>query len=296
MTHPWNGSKLALSGYFFKGRNLHEYAQTCVALGLSGVDLWPWNVNNFSPREAATILRSYSLTVMSVNIPGNLFRLGQDMSNPDLRSELTALMDLAVACETKYLQMYCSSPQSGDLAASARQLAKAIQGFRSMVGTDVGILLENNLDQRREDSLGLNPSRDVNTMVAAIQEIGQSDVRICFDAANAVAIGLDPSAQFCAARDYIGLIHVKDCERFSPSRHVGRKESTFLLRDFLNGEFLPTVVGAGAVNWSALKLEMMRHFSGDNQMWAVIDPFIDVSLLDWWCIQSVAAWRELSKV
>jgi hypothetical protein len=89
---------------------------------------------------------------------------------------------------------------------------------------------------------------------------------------------------------------VKDCERFSPSRHVGRKESTFLLRDFLNGEFLPTVVGAGAVNWSALKLEMMRHFSGDNQMWAVIDPFIDVSLLDWWCIQSVAAWRELSKV
>ena len=68
MTHPWNGSKLALSGYFFKGRNLHEYAQTCVALGLSGVDLWPWNVNNFSPREAATILRSYSLTVMSVKI------------------------------------------------------------------------------------------------------------------------------------------------------------------------------------------------------------------------------------
>ena len=107
MTHPWNGSKLALSGYFFKGRNLHEYAQTCVALGLSGVDLWPWNVNNFSSREAATILRSYSLTVMSVNIPGNLFRLGQDMSNPDLRSELTALMDLAVACETNYLQMYC---------------------------------------------------------------------------------------------------------------------------------------------------------------------------------------------
>lgn len=295
MNHAWHGRRLALSGYFFKGRNLHEYAQTCVALGLSGVDLWPWNVNNYSPQEAAKILRSYSLSVMSVNIPGNLFRLGHDFSDADLQREAIALVDLARACETKYVQMYCASPQQGDLAGSAHQLAEAVQGFRSVVGSDIGVLLENNLDQRREDSLGLNPSRDVNTLVAAIRELGQSDVRICYDAANAVAVGHDPLDQFRAAREHIGLIHVKDCERFDPVRHVGRKESIFLLRDFLNGDFLPTVVGAGALNWRGLAPEMMNHYANDDQMWAVIDPFIDVSLLDWWCVQSVAAWRELSK-
>jgi sugar phosphate isomerase/epimerase len=296
MTHAWHGSRLALSGFFFKGRNLHEYAQSCIALGLSGVDLWPWNVNNYSLQEAAAILRSYSLSVMSVNIPGSLFRLGHDFSEPDMQREVKALVELARVCETKFVQMYCASPQSGNLAGSAQQLAKAIREFRSTVGSDIGILLENNLDQRREDSLGLNPSRDVNTLVAAIHELGQPDVRICFDAANAVVVGHDAAAQFRAARELIGLIHVKDCERFDPIRHVGRKESVFLLRDFLNGDFLPTVIGAGALNWQELAAEMMSSYSGDDQTWAVIDPFIDVSLLDWWCVQSVAAWRQLSKV
>jgi sugar phosphate isomerase/epimerase len=295
MTHAWHGPRLALSGYFFKGRNLHEYAQTCLGLGLCGVDLWPWNVSNSSPREAPAILRSYSLSVMSVNIPGNLFRLGHDFSNPDVQKEAKALVDLARVCETRFVQMYCASPQSGDLAGSARQLANAIRSFRATVGSDVGILLENNLDQRREDSLGLNPSRDVGTLVTAIRELDQPDVRICFDAANSVAVGHDAASQFRAARDFIGLIHVKDCERFDPIRHVGRKESVFLLRDFLAGDFLPTVIGAGALNWKVLGVEMMKSYSGDDQMWAVIDPFIDVSLLDWWCIQSVASWRQLSR-
>lgn len=295
MTHAWHGPRLAMSGFFFKDRNLHEYAQTCLGLGLSGVDLWPWNVNNYSPQEAAAILRSYSLSVMSVNIPGNLFRLGHDFSAPDLQREVKVLVDLARACETRFVQMYCASPQSGDLVGSAQQLAKAIREFRSTVGSDVGILLENNLDQRREDLLGLNPSRDVSTLVATIHELGQPDVRICFDAANSVAVGHDATAQFRAARDFIALIHVKDCERFDPIRHVGRKESVFLLRDFLNGDFLPTVIGAGVLNWKVLAWEMMRSYSDDDAMWAVIDPFIDISLLDWWCVQSVAAWRHLSK-
>lgn len=293
MTHAWHGPRLALSGFFFKGRNLHEYAQTCLGLGLSGVDLWPWNVNNYSPKEAAAILRSYSLSVMSVNIPGNLFRLGNDLSTPETQREVKALVDLARACETRFVQMYCASPQSGDLTGSARQLANAIRNFRATVGSDVGILLENNLDQRREDSLGLNPSRDVGTLVSAIRELDQPNVRICFDAANSVAVGHDAVAQFRAARQFIGLIHVKDCERFDPIRHVGRKESIFLLRDFLNGDFLPTVIGAGVLNWNVLAAEMMSSLSGDDQIWAVIDPFIDVSLLDWWCVQSVASWRQL---
>ena len=293
MTHAWLGSRLALSGYFFKGRNLHELAQTCAGLGLSGLDLWPWNVNNYSPSEAADILRSYSLSVMSVNVPGNLFRLGHDFSDPEVQREVASLADLARACSSRYLQMYCGSPQEGDLRSSARQLASALREVRSKVGSDIGVLLENNLDQRREDVLGINPSRDVNTLVDAIRELGQDDVKICFDAANSVAVGKDPATQFRSAKDFIGLIHVKDCERFDPIRHVGRRESSFLFRDFLNGEFLPTVIGAGSLNWSVLAAEMMKEFEGDDRMWVVIDPFIDVQLLDWWCIQSVAAWRGL---
>lgn len=293
MNNGWLGQRLGLSGYFFKNRNLNEFAQTCLGLGLSGVDLWPWNINNYGANEAAAILESYSLKVLSVNIPGNLFRLGDDFTDPDLRKEVKSLVSLAQACSSSFVQMYCSSPQSGSCKSSATQLAVALRGFRSVVGDQIGILLENNLDQRREDALGINPSRDVKTLVSAIHELGDPRVSICFDAANCVAAGHDPLEQFSEAKNFIDLVHVKDCERYHAARHLGRRESTFLLRDFLNGDFLPTVVGSGEVHWDALIPKMKPHFATKDNIWAIIDPFIDPQLVDWWCIQSVAAWRTI---
>lgn len=214
MNHGWDGPSLGLSGYFFKNRNLNELAQTCVGLGLSGVDLWPWNVNNYSPVEAAAILKAHSLSVLSVNIPGNLFRLGNDFTNPALQEEVKSLVSLAEACSSSYIQLYCASPQSGNRGSSVSQLVSSLRSFRLIVGREIGVLLENNLDQRREDTLGLNPSRDVNTLAAAIQELGEPRVMICFDAANCVAAGYEPIQQFHDAKSFIGLIHVKDCERY----------------------------------------------------------------------------------
>lgn len=293
MEHGWLGPRLGLSGYFFKNRNLNEFAQTCVGLGLSGVDLWPWNVNNYTADEAAAILESYSLKVLSVNVPGSLFRLGDDFTDRDLQKEVKSLINLAQACSTSFLQMYCASPQSGNCESSGIQLVSALRKFRSVVGGEIGVLLENNLDQRREDALGINPSRNVKTLVTAIQELGDPHVLICFDAANCVAAGHDPLQQFYEAKNFIGLVHVKDCERYDAVRHLGRREATFLLRDFLNGDFLPTVVGSGEVHWGTLIPEMTQHFSTSESTWAIIDPFIDPQLVDWWCIQSVAAWRAL---
>ena len=57
---------------------------------------------------------------------------------------------------------------------------------------------------------------------------------------------------------------------------------------------MPTIVGSGSLDWQVLYREVNDHFKNVvNSPSLVIDPFIHVDLLDWWCIESVAAFRQI---
>jgi len=295
MNNPDIFGRLGLSGYFFRNNRSLEFIGTCVALGLRGVDLWPWNYDLENIKGFGEQLRNAELTVISHNIPGATFRLGEPLDAVIYNSKIRPIVEAARTLNCTSLQMYCATPASGLPADGVSMLVNSLRQLMEMLPDEMSIFIENNLDQRGDDPQGANPSRSSESLGRVLSELKNDRISVCFDATNFLTVGEDPVGSFKELKESVGLIHVKDCLPYEVELHAARPESKFLLRDHKCGEFLPTVVGSGSVDWVSLHQVMNHHYSDKScKPWVVIDPFIHDDLLDWWCIQSVAAVRDLT--
>jgi len=288
------GSTLGISGYFFKGSDNAELFRTCQALGLSGIDLWPWNFEAQEIQEFSKKLKKSELELVTFNIPGSVFRLGEALDSDIYSRVLKPLVDSSRELGCFELQMYCATPSVGEKEKGVNELIDAISKLFEMLPDEMAIVLENNLDQRGDDPNRCNPSRSPDALYKVVSNFMSSRISLCFDAANFVAVGVDPLVAFNQIKNLISVVHVKDCIEFKPEEHCDRREASLLFCDKNFGDFMPTIVGSGSLDWQVLYREVNDHFKNEiNPPSLVIDPFIHVDLLDWWCIESVASFRQI---
>ncbi|QOC92295.1 sugar phosphate isomerase/epimerase family protein [Micromonospora craniellae] len=283
--------KIALSGFAFDDYSPEDLLSFACDLGVVGIDYWPWNRGSHPIGTYRRLLDHAGMSVCCVNVPSGEIRLGGTERPEVSRRLVVGAMDDAVALGAPAVQVYCATPdvrtRAEAVAILADRLAPLLDEARDRGLT---VLVENNLDQRREDGHGVNPSRSVESLVALARRTGSDGLRICYDPANFVTVG-EPAfpEAYERLRDHIGAVHAKDCVRFDETRRDDPAANRLLV-DGLEGPFLPVVVGAGAVGWPAL---IGRLAADGYDGWLVLDPFIDPELLALWCETSMDAIRRL---
>ncbi|MFC0529883.1 sugar phosphate isomerase/epimerase family protein [Phytohabitans kaempferiae] len=279
--------RIALSGFFFDQYSAEDLLSFAGRLGVTGIDYWPWNRGQHPVGAYRRMLDDAGLSVCCLNVPSRDIRLGGIEPPADAARILVEAMDDAVALGAPAIQVYCAAPDVRTRGEAVDILADQLAPlFAEAASRSLTILVENNLDQRGEDTHGVNASRSVESLEALARRTGPDGVRVCYDPANFVAVG-EPAfpEAYERLRPYIGAVHAKDCVRFE-ERHRDEPAARRLFVDGLEGPFLPVVVGQGAVGWPAL---IDRLIADGYDGWWTIDPFTSPDLLEEWCVASLNA-------
>jgi sugar phosphate isomerase/epimerase len=285
-----NARRFALAGFAFTDYTPQRLASFVREMEADGLDYWPWNRGDMTTSDFATLMRRNQIEIIAVNIPSSVARVGDpDATEATLGSFVQAMED-ALVLGAPSIQVYSSVPDAPDTTAAVRKLLDSIEPILVEADArDLTVLLENNLDQRGEDTRGLNPARSPDALQAAFRACPAS-FRLCFDPANFVATGQDPALAYEQLWPFVANVHVKDCRVFDRTADATLPEAGKLLVDTLAGEFLPTVVGRGEVPWPQLVASLRRKgYDG----WYTLDPFIVENRLESWCHESLESWRSL---
>ena len=283
---------LALAGFAFPNYDPPSLLSFASSLDARGIDYWPWNKGEWTSAEFAARAEDAGITILCVNLPSSVARVADPAANRDFYSEFLRSADDAAILGAEAIQVYAAVPEAHSAESSAQMLAEALQPVLIEAGNrGLKIRLENNLDQRGEDPRGLNPSRSVKSLELAFDLVKSDNFDLCFDPANFVAVGVDPGGStFTALRNHFGNVHLKDCRRYVAAADSGLVASELLFVDALEGAFLPTVVGEGAVPWREIAAGL-RTSGYDG--WVTLDPFIAPPLLESWCAASARNWTTI---
>ena len=280
--------RFAVSGHHFH-ESPSELADSIRGLGARGVDAWPWNFGD-DPVAAAGAFAEAGIQVLTVNVPGATARLCDPSGDETLVSAGHDAIDLAVEIDAQMVQLYAAPSAASSALAAADELAYSLASLLERA-EEAGVMLtvENNLDQRGEDSRKSNPSRDPDVLARSMQILASGWVGVAFDPCNFTTVQQEPYPySYEILQPWIVNVHLKDCTRYDPRRHRASSAGSKLLIDSHGGAYLPKPVGQGAVPWNQI-VERLTEDGYDG--WWTLDPFIVASELRPWCEESVR-WLE----
>lgn len=283
--------RVGLAGHAFRDWQPEALLDFLHRLGVHGLDYWPWNRAGLPTAEFARLAGERGIEIYCVNVPGATARVCDLEAGSRAQAPIITAMDEAVAFGASMVQVYAAVPRAADAEGSARALADSLQPLAVQAESrGLALVVENNLDQRGEDSRRLNPSRTPEMIGMALSLVGSLALRVCYDPCNFVTVGVEEYPlgydMLCQA---IVNVHVKDCRRFRESLHAKLPAAAKLLVDSQEGAFLPTPLGSGAVAWEQI---LARLTEDGYRGWLTLDPFIADDLLEGWCLDA-ARWLSL---
>jgi sugar phosphate isomerase/epimerase len=255
-------------------------------LSVHALDYWPWNRGSLSLPEFRKLLEKFHVEVYVVNVPSQVARAGLADQETVMTRALLDAIDDAVALGAPFVQFYTGVELRPEFLTTAKMLARLLQpALEQAQQRGVTLLMENNLDQRGDDPLALNPSRRPEMVLAVMEEVNSPHLGLCYDPCNFYAVGAEgfPYAYQLLKR-HIRNVHIKDCVRYSPLLHYDKARTQKLLVDSISGAHLPVPVGQGAVNWDGI----LRQLEADEYRgWLTLDPFATEATFTDWCVSSV---------
>jgi len=285
--------RIGIAGHCFQGFAPEELLELlsnrwCV----SALDYWPWNGGDLDVEEYVYLAEKHGVEIFVVNLPSSVGRLCDPGSEAAARRELLNSIDLARELGAPFVQFYTGVPARPDFYNTVKllcaQLAPIVEKAEHAAVT---LVIENNLDQRGEDTYRLNPSRSPELLLATIEALGSSRLKVCYDPCNFYTVGIEgfPYA-YDLLRPHVVNVHVKDCRRFVKVWHEDLPYAEHLLIDSSEGAFLPTDVGLGAVNWRGI---LERLGKDGYEGWLTLDPFTVPEKAVEWCDRSLAFMKEV---
>jgi sugar phosphate isomerase/epimerase len=277
--------RLGLSGHAFADFAPERLLETMTArFGIRSLDYWPFNRGTLELPAYGELLERFGVSVYVVNAPSTSGRLMAPGQTRQAQESLLAAIEEAQALGAPYVQMYTGVPEWPEYLTVVKTFARDLAPVLDRAAqAGVTLLLENNLDQRGEDTRGLNPSRSPEMVLAVLEEVDSPYFKVSYDPCNFYAIGAEgfPYA-YDLLKPYIANVHLKDCVRYSPLLHAEAGQK--LLTDVTGGPHLPVPVGQGAINWSGI----LRRLEADRYGGRLtLDPFSVPELLCEWCEQSL---------
>lgn len=239
--------------------------------GVKHLDVSLLNTDTHDIHEFADILASGGVSAHTVSLAAKLGRVGIPRDRDRVRELLLTAIAHAAVLGASYVQFHTTvSDHIEPWTLIQRTVAELVPVIEAAGEAGVTLVLENNFDQRREDPLGINPSRRPELTLAFVEAAGVDHMKVAFDPCNAYMAGIEPYPYaYELLRDHIVNVHIKDARRFTPLLHGNREDAGALMTDALEGSFLPVPVGHGAVPWDAL----LRRFEADGYTgWLTLEP------------------------
>lgn len=286
--------KLALAGHAFSAYEPGWLLSFLRRLGLVGLDYWPWNRGGMTALEFRALADDHGVDVFCVNVPSSVARVADPAATDEAHGAIVEAMEEAVVLGASFVQVYSAVPYARDARQAGVELAATMTPLLAEAAArGLVLVVENNLDQRREDFRRLNPSRSPQGLLAAVQHAASDNFRICYDPCNFITVGVE---EYPYAYDllsaYIVNVHAKDCRTYASELHANMPEAAKLLVDMHGGPFLPTPFGCGAVAWR----QICGRLAADGYHgWLTLDPFIHDSLLIEWCEDAVRELRAMMR-
>ena len=248
--------RIAISGTEYPYRPLTELLDVATHLDVRGLELWI--PHNFAFQDLASVEgqlsdRGFHAAVIStwtqLNLPGDV-KPRQLL----IHQSIEAANVLGARSVNTYFGAHPTRTAKESIRAYREYIMPLVE-FAEKNG--VYITLENEFEVT-----GRDVTRTAEGVCSVIEAVNSPFFRVNFDPCNFYFAGEEPYPYaYALLKDHIGYIHLKDGVKYHPDLYPDPGEG-FLWKD-LSGEYVCCTIGAGAINYESLILEIARsHYDG----------------------------------
>jgi sugar phosphate isomerase/epimerase len=261
--------RIAISGTEYPYRPLTEVLDVATHLDVRELELWI--PHNFAFQDLASVEgqlsdRGLHAAVIStwtqLNLPGDV-KPRQLL----IHQSIEAANVLGARSVNTYFGAHPTRTAKESIRAYREYIMPLVE-FAEKSG--VYITLENEFE-----ATGRDVTRTAEGVCGVIEAVNSPFFKVNFDPCNFYFSGEEPYPYaYALLKDHIGYIHLKDGMKYHPDLYPDPGEG-FLWKD-LSGEYVCCTIGAGAINYEPLILEIANsHYDG----YLALEPHVHPTFL-----------------